>query len=132
MVKLRLKRMGRAKRPFYRIVASEVTTQRDGMALGEVGTYDPMHARVDVNAEAAIAWLNQGAQMTETVRNLLQSQGVLARWRGLEGTVREGALRTEKPKRRKKLAAAAKAAETPAVEVGPPATETPSGGGADA
>ena len=127
MVKLRLKRMGRTKRPFYRIVAMDINTQRDGATLAEVGTYDPIHARVDVDGDAAISWLNQGAQMTETVRNLLKMNGILARWQGLEGTVREGGLTHDKPKRRKKLAAAEKAAATPAAdeaEAAAPAAET--------
>ena len=116
MVKLRLKRMGRKKRPFYRIVAMDINSQRDGAALAEVGVYDPIHAKVEVDSEAAISWLHQGAQMSETVQNLFKSQGILATWRGLEGTPVEGALMQDKPKRRKKLAAATTAEETPETE----------------
>lgn len=126
MVKLRLKRMGRKRRPFYRIVAMTDNQPRSGQALEELGTYDPVHSRFDVNEEAAITWLNNGAQMTETVHDLFNSKGLLARWRGFEGVQRDDALKTDKPKRRKKLAgasAAAASAETvddaPAVEDAP-------------
>ena len=73
-------------------------------ALEELGTYDPVHARFDVDEAAAITWLNNGAQMTNTVHDLFHSKGLLARWRGFEGSENEMALKTDKPKRRKKLA----------------------------
>ncbi len=107
MVKLRLKRMGRRKRPFYRIVAMTDNLPGTGHALQELGTYDPVHARFEVDEEAALGWLNKGAQMTPTVHDLLRSKGILARWRGFEGVEREGALTTDKPNRRKKLGATA-------------------------
>ena len=115
MVKLRLKRMGRTHRPFYRIVAMTDNQSRSGQALEELGTYDPVHARFDVDEAAAITWLNNGAQMTNTVHDLFRSKGLLARWRGFEGSEDETALKTDKPKRRKKLAgaSAAKAEEAP-------------------
>ena len=111
MVKLRLTRLGRKKRPFYRIVAVPVDDARDGAVLGQVGTYDPINATLDVDEEAAVQWLNNGAQMTNTVEALLRSRGVLARWRGLEGRVRDDVLLRDKPKRRRKLGQAAAAAE---------------------
>ena len=113
MVKLRLTRLGKKKQPFYRIVAMNSTTGRQGQALGYIGTYNPLHSSVDINEENALLWLNRGAEMTETVEALFRSQGLLARWKGLEGTVKEDALKTDKPKRRRKLAAAA---TTPVVE----------------
>ena len=113
MVKLRLTRLGKKKQPFYRIVAMNSTTGRQGQALGYIGTYNPLHSSVDINEENALLWLNRGAEMTETVEALFRSQGLLARWKGLEGTVKEDALKTDKPKRRRKLAATASA---PAVE----------------
>ena len=106
MVKLRLKRMGRSKRPFYRIVAMTDNLPSSGRALQELGTYDPVHARFEVDEEAAVGWLKKGAQMTPTVHDLLRSKGVLARWRGFQGVEREGALTADKPRRRKKLGAA--------------------------
>ena len=107
MVKLRLKRIGKRKQPYYRIVAAHVSVARNGRALAEVGLYDPMHASVKIDEERAIEWLNKGAQMTETVADLFHSQGVLARWKGEEGRVRDDALTGDKPKRRRKKAAAA-------------------------
>ena len=107
MVKLRLKRIGKRKQPYYRIVATHVSVARNGRALAEVGFYDPMHASVKIDEERAIEWLNKGAQMSETVADLFHSQGVLARWKGAEGRVRDDALTGDKPKRRRKKAAAA-------------------------
>ena len=106
MVKLRLKRIGKRKQPYYRIVAAHVSVARNGRALAEVGLYDPLHASVKIDEERAIEWLNKGAQMSETVADLFHSQGILARWKGAEGRVRDDALTVDKPKRRRKKAAA--------------------------
>ena len=111
MVKLRLMPLGKRKRPFYRIVATDGRVQSRGQSLGLVGHYDPMNATLNVNTEAALMWLKRGAQMTPTVENLLRSLGILAQFRGLEGSVREDVLTRHKPKRRRKLAQAASAAE---------------------
>ena len=116
MVKLRLMRIGRKKRPYYRIVAMEVNTQRDGTTLALVGHYDPLDAKIDVDEEAALLWLNRGAQMTPTVKSLFHNQGVLAHWKGLEFEVREDALTKDKPKRRRKLAATTGEAEEATAE----------------
>ena len=118
MVKLRLSRIGKRKQPYYRIVAMNVSAPRNGRALAEVGTYDPLHASVKIDTERAIEWRNNGAQMTETVAALFDSQGVLAQWQGREAQVREDALSKDKPKRRRKLAAQA---ATPADEEAPEA-----------
>ena len=99
--------MGRRKRPFYRIVAMTDNLASSGRALQELGTYDPVHARFEVDEEAAVGWLRKGAQMTPTVHDLLSSKGVLARWRGFQGVEREGALTADKPRRRRKVGAAA-------------------------
>ncbi len=104
MVKLRLMRLGKRKRPFYRIVAMDINAPANGQALGQVGIYDPVNAEVKIDEDTARLWLERGAVMTETVRTLLKSQGVLARWRGLEGRVREDTLHMDKPARRRKLA----------------------------
>ena len=120
--------MGRKKRPHYRIVAMEVTAPRNGRALAEVGLYDPLKATVNINEEAVRLWLDRGAQMTPTVKSLMQSQGVLSRWKGNEGRIREDALLKDKPKRKRKLAEAAAATEAaePAAEAGDAGTaETP-------
>ena len=112
MVKLRLTRRGKKKQPFYRIVAMDVTAARESQFLDQIGTYDPLHARVAIDEEAALLWLNHGAQMSDTVASLLRSQGILARWKGQEGTVREDALKRDKPARRRKLALTAPVEET--------------------
>ena len=117
MVKLRLMRIGRKKHPYYRIVAMAVNTPRDGTTLGLVGHYDPLGAKIDVDKEAALLWLNRGAQMTPTVKSLFHNQGVLAHWKGREFEAREDALTRDKPKRRRKLASATgDAEETSAAE----------------
>ena len=128
MVKLRLKRIGRRKRPFYRIVAMTDNLPRSGRALQELGTYDPLQARFEVDEEAAVAWLKKGARMTPTVHDLLRSKGILARWRGFEGVEREGALTTDKPRRRKKVGAAS---AVPVEADDGPGEEPPEAGTAD-
>ena len=131
MVKLRLSRIGKRKQPYYRIVAMNVSAPRNGRALAEVGTYDPLHASVKIDTERAIEWLNNGAQMTETVAALFDSQGVLAQWQGREAHVLEDALSQDKPKRRRKLAAQAAnsaAEEAPEAEAAAEAQEAPAEG----
>lgn len=76
-VKLRLTRMGNKKRAFYRIVAVNSASRRDGRPLEYIGYYNPMvdPAEVKIDAEKVQKWLELGAQPTETVRNLLKKQG---------------------------------------------------------
>jgi len=78
-VKLRLKRMGSAKKPFYRIVAADSKSPRDGRAIEEVGTYNPIKqpAEININEELALKWLRNGAIPTDTVRSLFSKAGVL-------------------------------------------------------
>ena len=78
MVKIRLKRMGRKKSPFYRIVVADARTTRDGKAIAEIGTYDPTQepALVNVDIEAASKWIKNGAQPSDTVRSLLKKAGL--------------------------------------------------------
>lgn len=80
MVKLRLKRMGKKGHPFYRIVAADSRSPRDGRFIEEIGTYDPMVAENNskVNKELALKWLNNGAQPTDTVRSILSKEGIMA------------------------------------------------------
>ncbi len=119
MVKLRLKRLGRKKHPFYRIVAMNANAPSSGQALAELGTYDPMAAVFDLDEEAALQWLRNGAQMSETVHDLLKSKGTLAKYAGEEGVEKEGALSHDKPKRRKKLASSSAPAAEEAVAEAP-------------
>ncbi|WP_243438375.1 30S ribosomal protein S16 [Fundidesulfovibrio soli] len=76
-MKIRLTRMGSKKRPFYRIVAMDSATRRDGRALDYVGHYNPMvePAEVVVDAEKLKYWVDRGAQPTDTVRALLRKAG---------------------------------------------------------
>ncbi len=78
-VKLRLKRMGSKKAPFYRIVAADSRYPRDGRIIELVGTYDPTKnpAIVNVNAEVALKWLSNGAQPSDTVRSILSKEGIM-------------------------------------------------------
>lgn len=80
MVKIRLQRFGTTKRPFYRIVAAEARKPRDGRYLEIVGLYDPTKtpAFVEINHEKALAWLSNGAQPTDTVKNLFTKAGINA------------------------------------------------------
>lgn len=73
-VKIRLKRMGMKKKPFYRVVVADERTPRDGRFIEEIGTYDPMTnpAQIKIDVEKAEAWMKNGAQPTETVRILLK------------------------------------------------------------
>lgn len=79
MVKIRLRRMGAKKTPFYRIVVADSRTPRDGRCIEEIGTYNPLTepATVTVDADKAKAWIANGAQPTDTVRGLLKNAGVL-------------------------------------------------------
>lgn len=82
MVKLRLKRMGAKKAPFYRIVAADSRTRRDGRDIEVIGTYDPKGnpAIVNIDEEKALKWLNNGAMPTDTVRNILSVNGIMTKF----------------------------------------------------
>ena len=81
-VKLRLKRMGGKQKPFYRIVAADSRFPRDGRFIESVGTYDPIKGRevVSVDEEKVLTWLNNGAEPTDTVRNILSRQGIMKKY----------------------------------------------------
>lgn len=78
-VKMRLKRMGAKKRPFYRIVVADSRSPRDGRFIEEVGYYNPVAdpAVIKVDKELAMKWLNNGATPTDTVRDILSKEGIL-------------------------------------------------------
>ena len=82
MVKLRLQRYGAKKAPFYRIIATESGNPRDGRFIEILGTYNPLTnpAEVKVDEEKVLAWLNNGAQPTDTVKNILSKQGIIAKF----------------------------------------------------
>ena len=82
MVRLRLTRMGRKKRPFYRVVAIDSRAPRDGRYLENLGTYNPLQEPFDVTLkeERILYWLGVGAKPSDTVRSILRREGVLYKW----------------------------------------------------
>ncbi len=78
-VKMRLRRMGAKKAPFYRVVVADERSPRDGKFIDEIGYYNPLTnpAEVKIDAEKAEKWLNNGAQPTETVKSLLKKSGIV-------------------------------------------------------
>jgi len=81
-VKLRLKRMGSKQKPFYRIVAADSRSPRDGRFIEAVGTYNPVKqpAEVKVDEELALKWLNDGAKPSDTVRNIFSQNGIMSKY----------------------------------------------------
>lgn len=81
-VKLRLKRMGAKQKPFYRIVAADSRSPRDGRFIETVGTYNPVKdpAVVTIDEEKALSWLGKGAQPTDTVRDLFRKNGIMKKF----------------------------------------------------
>jgi len=78
-VKIRLRRMGAKKNPFYRVVIADSRYPRDGRFIEEIGTYNPLTqpAEIKIDSEKALKWLKNGAQPTDTVRALLKKTGVI-------------------------------------------------------
>lgn len=81
-VRIRLKRMGAHKAPFYRVVVSDSRSPRDGRFIEEIGTYNPLAepAVVKIDEEKALKWLQNGAQASDTVRSLLSKVGVMKKF----------------------------------------------------
>lgn len=81
-VKIRLKRMGAKKRPFYRVVIADSRSPRDGRFIEIVGTYNPVTqpSEIKLDEEKILSWLGNGAQPSDTVRNLLSNAGILAKY----------------------------------------------------
>ena len=79
MVKIRLRRMGAKKSPYYRIIVADARYPRDGRAIDEIGTYNPMAEPtvVTIDADKAATWLKNGAQPTDTVKALFKKNGIL-------------------------------------------------------
>ncbi|MBR2371092.1 MAG: 30S ribosomal protein S16 [Clostridia bacterium] len=78
-VKIRLRRMGSKKAPFYRVIVADSRSPRDGRFIEEIGTYNPLTnpAEVKIDAEKAKTWISNGAQPTETVKALLKKSGII-------------------------------------------------------
>ena len=96
MVKIRLQRRGRKKRPFYHIVVADARAPRDGRFIEKIGTYNPMTspATIELDRDKAFDWLMKGAQPTDTARAILRFKGILYR-KHLERGVKKGALTVE-------------------------------------
>jgi small subunit ribosomal protein S16 len=97
-VKIRLKRFGKMRAPYYRIVVADSRTRRDGRAIEEIGKYHPTEqpSYIEVDSERAQYWLSVGAQPTEQVLNLLKITGDWQKFKGLPGA--EGTLKTKEAK----------------------------------
>lgn len=95
-VKIRLQRHGKKGKPFYWVVAADSRAKRDGKFLEKIGTYNPISnpAQIELNIDAAVKWLKNGAQPTETARRILSYKGVLLKYH-LLGGVAKGALTME-------------------------------------
>lgn len=81
-VRIRLKRMGAHKAPFYRVVVSDSRSPRDGRFIEEIGTYNPLTtpASVSIDEEKALKWLKDGAQASDTVRSLFSKAGIMTKF----------------------------------------------------
>ncbi len=76
-VKMRLKRIGAKKKPFYRIVIADERAPRNGRFIEEIGNYDPSTKALNIKGEVAKDWLNKGVQPSDTVRSLLKKNGII-------------------------------------------------------
>lgn len=85
-VKIRLKRMGAKKAPFYRVIVADSRSPRDGRFIDTIGTYNPLTtaAEIKLNEESAIKWLNNGAIPTDTVKNLFSKAGIMEKYHNLK------------------------------------------------
>jgi small subunit ribosomal protein S16 len=134
-VRLRLRRVGRKKLPIYKVVAADSRSPRDGRYIESVGQYEPLrHSNnVEFNEDRVMYWLRQGAQPTDTVRNLLSSQGLWLKWSLIKKGVDENqisghmerfeAQRVEK-EQRKQEKATTKKKEKPAEKTDEPVIQT--------
>jgi small subunit ribosomal protein S16 len=100
-VKIRLKRMGKIRTPYYRVVVVDSRKKRDGKVIEQIGKYHPKEepSFIEVTSDRALYWLGVGAQPSEAVEALLKVTGDWQKFKGLPGT--EGTLRTKEPKRDK-------------------------------
>ncbi|SIS37728.1 30S ribosomal protein S16 [Salimicrobium flavidum] len=78
-VKIRLKRMGAKRNPFYRVVVADARAPRDGRIIEQIGTYNPVAnpIEVSIDQEKALQWMTDGAQPSDTVRNLFSKEGIM-------------------------------------------------------
>ena len=129
--RIRLRRMGSNKRPFYRVVVADQRAPRDGRFIEAIGKYHPLHdpSLIEIDEDRALHWLRVGAQPSNQVRNLMSKVGIWDRFVTERPTATKGLKpakdRAEKPKLSKK--AQAKAAETATAEASPQEPTAPEG-----
>jgi len=125
-VKIKLKRLGKIRAPYYRIVVADARTKRDGRAIEEIGKYHPKAdpSLIEVDTERVQHWLSVGAQPTDPVRKIFEITGDWQKFKGLPGS--EGTLRTAEPRADRKAAFAAAVAETMADTEAKPKSRTSS------
>jgi small subunit ribosomal protein S16 len=107
-VKIRLKRLGKIREPYYRVVVADSRTKRDGRAIEEIGKYHPKlePSLIEIDSERAQYWLSVGAQPTEQVQHLLTITGDWQKFKGLpgaEGTLKTGDVKADKKDRYEEL-----------------------------
>src|ERR1700735_495122 len=131
-VKIKLKRLGKIRAPYYRIVVADARTKRDGRAIEEIGKYHPKAepSFIEVNSERAQHWLSVRAQPTDTVRKILEITGDWQKSKGLPGA--EGTLKTAAPKEDRREIFAAAVKETLGDGTTTTKSRSRSGGGKDA
>jgi small subunit ribosomal protein S16 len=119
-VKIKLKRLGKIRAPYYRIIVADARTKRDGRAIEEIGKYHPKAepSFIEVDSERAQHWLSVGAQPTDPVRKILEITGDWQKFKGLPGA--EGTLRMAAPKEDRKEIFAAAVKETMGDSAAPP------------
>ncbi len=81
-VKIRMKRMGSKRNPFYRVVVADSRSPRDGRIIEQIGTYNPVAEtpEVSIDEEKALDWMSKGAKPSDTVRNLFSKQGIMEKF----------------------------------------------------
>jgi len=129
--RIRLRRMGASKRPFYRVVVADQRSPRDGRFIENIGKYHPLEdpSLIEIDQERALHWLRVGAQPSDQVRTLMVKTGIwdafVAERPSAAALVPDKGEKVQKPKVSKKAAAKAAAAEEPAVEAPAAAAEEP-------
>ncbi len=132
--KIRLRRMGKKKQPFYRIVVADSRKARDSRAIEEIGTYNPITrpGRITVQEERIYEWLGLGAELSDTVNSLFRRIGLMQKWSLMKAgqdvsdmEIKTELVETSKPARRGKKTKAAEAEATAAKTEAPAAEEAP-------
>lgn len=119
MVRIRLKRQGRKKRPFYRVVVTDIRNRRDGKPIEELGFYNPMNKELKLNKKLAEEWVSKGAIPTETAKRLIDKADANGELIKLEVVKKERLSKKAKAKQEEEKKAAEEAAAAPPPEEAP-------------